>query len=171
MGTTTAREQLAINLRWLMRRFNASDEDISRAINVSKKTVYNIATADETKTDENGEPTAPHNCRIDMVENIARIFFVMPWQMLAPTTYLMNARYDPLPDRGAKRRRRRARWGDDRTGIPDCPLARNPHDFNTSLVSFAPHAGMVTIYSMPFEPPTPPALPAPKDDPPNRDET
>lgn len=165
MSQTPARNQLAINLRWLMRRFGASDEDVARAIKASKKTIYNIATADEIKTDKDGAPMPPHDCRIDMVENIARIFFVMPWQMLAPTTYLLNARYVPPPDGGVKRRRRRYHHGDDLTGIPSLPLARNPHDFNTSTVTFAPHAGMVTIYSMPFDPPTPPA---PENDPKNR---
>ena len=168
MNEVPARNQLAINLRWLMRQFGASNEDIARAIKASKKTVYNIATADEIKTDKDGAPLPPHDCRIDMVENIARIFFVMPWQMLAPTTYLLNARYVPPPDGGVKRRRRRYHHGDDLTGLPALLLARDPHDCNPGKVSFAPHAGMVTSYSLPFDS-TPRALPAPEDDPKNRD--
>lgn len=153
MRQTPARNQLAINLRWLMRRFGASDEDVARAINASKKTIYNIATADEIKIDKDGAPMPPHDCRIDMVENIARIFYVLPWQMLAPTTYLLHARYVPPPDGGARRRRRRHRNGDEYADIPALPLARDPHDFNAAGVTFAPHAGMVTIYSLPFDPP------------------
>ena len=89
-----------------MRRFRASDEDIARLIDAAKKTVYNISTADEPKFDKNGAPIPPHDCRIDMVEKIATTFRVAPWQMLAPTTYLVNARYEPPPDDGRRKRRR-----------------------------------------------------------------